>query len=214
MVLIGFSWLFPRWPRFAAFMLILILNACAATSLGLAVSAAAPSIQIAASSAPVCMVLMLLLGGFYVNTANIPDWCRWVSHISFVRWSFAALAINEFRGLAIDCPPRSAVTADCARSGDQVLSRLSLEHLSLTHALLGQSALIVALNVLAFLGLHANQPSFQPILPVTPPPAATPATSPPTTQPSAPAAAAAGEAPPPPPPPPPRWWRGLGFSSA
>ena len=45
---------------------------------------------------------------------------RWVSQLSFVRWSFAALAINEFRGLAIDCPPHAAVKADCARSGDQV----------------------------------------------------------------------------------------------
>jgi len=36
-------------------------------------SAASPSIQVATSLAPVTMVLMLLLGGFYVNTDNIPS---------------------------------------------------------------------------------------------------------------------------------------------
>ena len=40
----------------------------------------------ATSVAPVCMVLLLLLGGFYVNTANIPAAWRWVSQLSFVRY--------------------------------------------------------------------------------------------------------------------------------
>jgi hypothetical protein len=35
------------WKKFFCFMLILVLNALAATSLGLAVSAASPSIQVA-----------------------------------------------------------------------------------------------------------------------------------------------------------------------
>mmetsp|Transcript_6401 Transcript_6401/g.10199 ORF Transcript_6401/g.10199 Transcript_6401/m.10199 type:complete len:685 (-) Transcript_6401:314-2368(-) len=156
--------------RFLAFLLILVLNAFAATSLGLAVSAASPSIQVATSLAPVCMVLMLLLGGFYVNTANIPAAWRWVSQLSFVRWSFAALAINEFQGLDIACPPG---VSDCARTGQQVLARLSLEGLSLSDALLGQTGLVLVLNVIAFVGLCYNQPSFQPLTPaqvVIPPP--------------------------------------------
>jgi hypothetical protein len=55
------------------------------------------------------MVLLLLLGGFYVNTANIPAAWRYISHLSFVRWSFAGLAINEFKGLTLaDCPEGEA----------------------------------------------------------------------------------------------------------
>lgn len=152
--------------RFATFMMILVLNAFAATSLGLAVSAASPSIQVATSLAPVCMVLLLLLGGFYVNTANIPAAWRWTSQLSFVRWSFAALAINEFEDLStIDCP---SGMSDCARTGKQVLARLSLEGLSLRHALLAQSVLVLVLNCVAFVGLCRNQPSFQPLAPAQP----------------------------------------------
>ena len=80
-------------------------------------AAAAPTTQIASSIAPVFMVLMLLLGGFYVNTDNIPRWCRWVSKLSFVRWSFAALAVNEFDNLSIPCPKGASY---CATTGSQV----------------------------------------------------------------------------------------------
>ncbi len=86
--------------------------------------------------APVCMVLLLLLGGFYVNTANIPAAWRCISHLSFVRWSFAGLAINEFKGLTLaDCPEGAS---GCVKTGEQVLARLSLDSLTLSDALFGQ----------------------------------------------------------------------------
>jgi hypothetical protein len=39
--------------------------------------------------APVVMIVLMLFGGFYVNTANIPDYFVFLEYISFVKYSFA-----------------------------------------------------------------------------------------------------------------------------
>jgi ABC-type multidrug transport system ATPase subunit len=67
-----------------------------------------------AAVGPMALILMLL-GGFYVNTESIPIYLVWISKISYLNFSFQGLCINEFRGsllLAGDaqsngdgCPP-------------------------------------------------------------------------------------------------------------
>jgi hypothetical protein len=148
--------------RFGTFVAILVLNALAATSLGLVVSAGTNSLKAASSLAPVCMVLMLLFGGFYVNAANIPRSLRWLTRASFVNFSFKALALNEFSGLDIPCPSSAS---DCVRSGEQVLSRLSFQDDTLYQVLLCEATLVAAINFLAFVLLRRNMPKFEVMLP-------------------------------------------------
>ena len=54
-----------------------------------------------------------------------------LSQISFIRHTFAALAVNEFQGLDIPCPPPGT---GCVASGDAVLSKLSLDSVSVGKA--------------------------------------------------------------------------------
>ena len=48
---------------------------------------------------------------------NLPLGARWVPQISLVKWSFEALAINEFTGRKFDCPSHSP---SCILTGEQV----------------------------------------------------------------------------------------------
>lgn len=151
----------PTLPRFLTFLFVLVLNALAATSLGLLVSAATNSIKAATSLSPVVMVLMLLFGGYYVNAANIPAALRWVTHLSFVKFSFSALCVNEFQGLVIPCDPTAGT--DCVRSGDRVLERLSFDGQPLHLIIAGEVVLVFLINLFAFTLLRRNMPRFQPV---------------------------------------------------
>ena len=49
------------------------------------------------------MVLMILFGGFYANSDNIPNWIGWLENLSFIKWAFTALVINEFEDRTFRC---------------------------------------------------------------------------------------------------------------
>ncbi|KEG09087.1 ATP-binding cassette protein [Trypanosoma grayi] len=62
--------------------------------------------QVANIVAPLLFVLYLLpSGGVLMSSSSMPIIWRWIEYISFVRYGFAALVINEFHGLRFDCPP-------------------------------------------------------------------------------------------------------------
>lgn len=88
--------------RFATFLGILTLESFTSASLGLAVGSVAPSPDAAMAIGPAVMVLFIVFGGFYVNTATVPRALRWVPQASLIQHGFRGLCVNEFRGLEFD----------------------------------------------------------------------------------------------------------------
>ena len=62
------------------------------------VASVAPTPQVAMALGPLCTVVFMLFGGFYVNLTTIPVWIRWISNFSPIKWGFIGLAVNEFSG--------------------------------------------------------------------------------------------------------------------
>eukprot|EP00937_MAST-01D_sp_MAST-1D-sp2_P003420 g3420.t1 len=79
--------------------------------------------------APAFVVLFLMFSGFLINEESVPVWLSWLQEISFIRYAFKALAINEFRGTTFDCdgtaPAADGAAAPPCLDGDQVLARLN-----------------------------------------------------------------------------------------
>ena len=73
------------------------------------VASIAPTPQTAMALGPLCTVVFMLFGGFYVNLNTIPVWIRWFSNFSPIKWGFIGLAVNEFEG-EVDFLHRSAHT--------------------------------------------------------------------------------------------------------
>jgi hypothetical protein len=96
------------------------LESFAASALGLAVSAAAPSSEAAVAMGPAVMVLFIVFGGYYVNPENVPACFRWINAASLIKWAFQGLCATEFRGL--DFEP-GGLRGD-TRHGEEVLERL------------------------------------------------------------------------------------------
>merc|ERR1711998_389311 len=66
---------------------------------GMLISSAASSVEQASAIGPLFIIVFLLFGGFYANTVNIPDWLSWISEVSFFKWGFKAMALNEYSDL-------------------------------------------------------------------------------------------------------------------
>lgn len=63
------------------------------------VSLISPNAQVAVSVFPAALFLVVAFAGFVVRLPSLPGWLgSWAPIISFARWGFQGLVINEFRG--------------------------------------------------------------------------------------------------------------------
>eukprot|EP00270_Netrium_digitus_P009741 TRINITY_DN2981_c0_g1_i1.p1 TRINITY_DN2981_c0_g1~~TRINITY_DN2981_c0_g1_i1.p1 ORF type:complete len:753 (-),score=269.12 TRINITY_DN2981_c0_g1_i1:256-2514(-) len=161
--------------RFGQFLGLLTMESFTAAAMGLTVGCIAPSTEAAMALGPSIMTVFIVFGGYYVNAKNTPTIFQWIPSVSFIRWTFEALSINEFRGLKFETS-RSSDTG----TGEEVLDRLfasSSPSVTLSPSL----KLCVRKQVQIMLFwywasaylLRTKEPQHQPLLP--PPPAPGPA---------------------------------------
>jgi hypothetical protein len=81
-----------------------------------------------------------------------------------MRWNFASLVINEFRGKTYDCP----ALGGCIRTGEAVIANLSFDGFEIAEAV-GYTWIIAAvLYFLAYVFLRLASPRYMSIMPPTP----------------------------------------------
>jgi hypothetical protein len=123
----------PR--RRGAFLGTLALQAVAASSLGLSVSALAPTTESALAAGPCLMVLSIMLADSGGMFAEVPTALQPLAKLSIVKWGFEGALCAEFPGLSFDTPPvdkrappamRAAAAALGVRRGEEVLARMRL----------------------------------------------------------------------------------------
>ena len=87
---------------------------------------------IAMAMVPILFIPLMLFGGFFLNTNNIPVWIFWLKYFSLFKYGFEIAVLNEFKGLHFTCTASEQVGGHCQY--DSTLS-LSLSSLSLSLSL-------------------------------------------------------------------------------
>ena len=105
-----------------SFVVTVILLTLAAQSVGLFISAAAPSFELAMLLGPLVILPTALLSGFL--TTEIPVWLEWLEKMSFIKWSFENLLINEFDNRTLEC---AADQKECWHNGAELLAETRVE---------------------------------------------------------------------------------------
>lgn len=85
--------------HFGVFYLIMILTSLTGFAFCQTVAAVSPSSQIAINYFPVSLFITIAFGGYIVYIPSFPYWLRvWAPYLSFVRYAFQALVLNELSG--------------------------------------------------------------------------------------------------------------------
>ena len=119
------------------------------------------SVEAAPQLAPLVVVLFLTFSGYFLNEDSIPDWIGWIKYISFIRYAFQGLMINEFAGNQFTCVYEDGSPADVCLDGDAYLQRLNFDDDTIALSCVLLMVIAVAFNAVAYGVLVARRPHFQ-----------------------------------------------------
>lgn len=102
----------PTAEKFFMFFFICTLVMLNSYTLCMFISNISKNYQVANVIAPLVLVLYLLPSGFLIKLDSIPIYWRWIKYISFFRYGFEALVLNEFDGLTFDCGTQKGCISD------------------------------------------------------------------------------------------------------
>lgn len=107
----------PEAAKFGWFFLINVLVMMNSYAVCMLFSNLAKNLQVANLAAPLVLVLYLLPSGFLIKLSSLPVYWRWLEYISFFRFGFESLVINEFSGLTFTCSNTSKALDTCCTDG-------------------------------------------------------------------------------------------------
>ena len=90
-----------------------------------------------------------LFGGFFLSPAANPGYFVWLDALSYVKYSYVAVSLNELSGLSIDCQGQSG----CKDAG-ATISTLGLDQLSIGVCAVALIVMIIGCRFIAYLGIR------------------------------------------------------------
>ncbi|GMF58663.1 unnamed protein product [Phytophthora fragariaefolia] len=142
---------------FLIFLLTLVLFNVAAGSICLLVGVLAKRVGSANLSATVVLLIMLLFGGFLLNSQTMPGSVGWLKHLSIFSYAFEILMCNELKGLILsfDAPGYPAVPV----YGEVYLKTLGMDYTNRYYDIAALALIAIVLQLLAFVFLTMQVPS-------------------------------------------------------
>ncbi|KAJ3095315.1 hypothetical protein HDU97_007044 [Phlyctochytrium planicorne] len=150
--LIGLQMQADKFFIFAGFM---ILCATAANSVALLVSAICRTTTLSITVLPMVLELARLFGGFFLSPANLPKYFSFLDAISYVKYSYVGIALNELTGLELTCTQQQLVNGVCPiTSGQQTVASLGLNSFSMGGCAAFLVGYIVVCRFIAYVGVR------------------------------------------------------------
>uniref|UniRef100_M4BQM0 ABC transporter domain-containing protein n=1 Tax=Hyaloperonospora arabidopsidis (strain Emoy2) TaxID=559515 RepID=M4BQM0_HYAAE len=152
----GMMGLQASMTRFLMFSLTLVLFNVAAGAICLLVGVLSRRVGPANLGATVVLLVMLLFGGFLLNSQTMPTSVGWMKHLSIFSYAFEILMTNELKGLILefDAPGYPAVPI----YGEVYLKTLGMDYANQYYDVAALALIAVSLQVLAFLFLSLQVP--------------------------------------------------------
>jgi ATP-binding cassette subfamily G (WHITE) protein 2 len=141
--------------KFFMFMVFMILCTLAATSYALMVSTLCRTATLSTSILPTVLEICRLFGGFFLSPANIPGYFKWLDTLSYCKYSYVGIALNELQGLTLTCLPSELVNGACPiTSGQTTINSLGLNQYTIGGCVGGLALIIVISRIIAYLALR------------------------------------------------------------
>jgi len=147
----------PDFVSFLKFGLGFYLTLSCAQCMGLFLSILIPNMQIALILAPPLTLFFFIMGGFYIPLSNMHVGIQWVSYLSFARYGYSALLINEFANRDIPCTEDDVAISvgssdECPLPGNLIYENVGIEGIFANYWF--NIAIIVMLQVFFLTGAY------------------------------------------------------------
>lgn len=148
--------------HFVFFLVTVVLFNVAAGSISILVGVLSRNVGTANLSATVVFLIMLLFGGFLLNSQTMPAYVGWIKHFSIFSYAFEILMTNELKGLLLkfDAPGYPSVPV----YGDVFLKTLGMDYANRYYNLISLAVISVGLQVLSYLFLSLQVPQRQELM--------------------------------------------------
>lgn len=141
--------------KFFLFLFFIILTNFASTSMALAISAICRTTTLAVTVLPLALEVCRLFGAFFLAPINLPRGFVWLDALSYVKWAYVGISLNELSGLELYCKDDQLKNGACPiTSGEQTIASLGLNKFTIGECIGVLFALIVGFRVIAFLALR------------------------------------------------------------
>ncbi|EGC37181.1 hypothetical protein DICPUDRAFT_54176 [Dictyostelium purpureum] len=121
------------YPFYAAapffrFLLVLVMNAQTALSLGVLISSSVPNVQVGTAVAPLVVILFFLFSGFFINLNDVPGWLVWFPYISFFKYIIESAVINGFENVEFTCTESQKIGGQCPNQyGNEIIKNMGYD---------------------------------------------------------------------------------------
>lgn len=141
--------------KFMIFMVLMVLCQLAATSLALMVSAICRTTDLSVTVLPMVLEVNRLFGGFFLAPSSLPQYFVWLDALSYVKYTYTAISLNELHGLTIRCDAKEYVNGVCPiTSGQQTIKSLGLDYLNIGSCVAILIFYILITRAIAYLGIR------------------------------------------------------------
>eukprot|EP01117_Protostelium_nocturnum_P010633 TRINITY_DN382_c0_g1_i1.p1 TRINITY_DN382_c0_g1~~TRINITY_DN382_c0_g1_i1.p1 ORF type:complete len:613 (+),score=171.42 TRINITY_DN382_c0_g1_i1:131-1969(+) len=145
----------PVAGKFFLFLFFIILTNAASTSMALAIAALCRTTTLAVTVLPLALEICRLFGAFFLAPINLPVGFVWLDALSYVKWAYVGISLNELNGLSISCQASELVNGVCPTvSGEQTIQRLGLNKFTIGECIGSLIAIIVGFRIITFLALR------------------------------------------------------------
>ena len=141
--------------KFFVFLGFMLLCNMAAVSMTLMITALCRTAQFSVIILPLSLELVRMFGGFFLSPALLPKYFSWIDALSFVKYSYIGISLNELTGLEIVCTPGQLKNGVCPiTNGEETIQSLGLDYITKEQAAGFLLLFIIVTRMIAYLGLR------------------------------------------------------------
>jgi ATP-binding cassette subfamily G (WHITE) protein 2 len=142
--------------KFMIYMMFMILDTLAATSVSAAVSCICVTVEMSTVVLAGIFEVSRLYGGFFTSPAQLLEYKEWkfADALSYIKYAFVGVAINEFSGLDLRCTDAQVEAGTCISQGETIMEQKGYDQYTIQFAAGMLVVYIICCRIIAFLALR------------------------------------------------------------
>jgi ATP-binding cassette subfamily G (WHITE) protein 2 len=92
-----------------------------------------------------------LFGGFLLAPSRIPNYFAWLDALSYFKYTYVALSLNELEGLQLKCDNR---TQSCIHDGQTLIEERGFNYINISACIGVLLAFIFSCRIIAYIAVR------------------------------------------------------------